>query len=139
MSLLILPVLVHMALVLALVMTVGMLRYRAVQSRQVRIGAIALSNDAWPVPVRKFSNNLANQFETPIIFYGLVAIAVYAGIETVLTTICAWGYVLSRFAHTTVHVTTNHIFHRFLAFATGVAFLVVMLGRIVVGLIPQLV
>lgn len=54
-------------------------RVGALRSRRARLADIALSNDQWPDDVRKVSNNMHNQFESPILFYVLCGAATYVG------------------------------------------------------------
>ncbi len=45
-----------------------------------------------------------NQFETPILFFALLAIATFVG-ATVLMVTLAWSYFATRVVHTAIHTT----------------------------------
>jgi len=128
------PVLAHMALVFVLIGITGAKRVAAAQAGEVRLSEVALSNTAWPEDSRKFANNLANQFETPVLFYALVGIAIFLGATSIAMQVCAWGYLASRLGHTWIHVTSNNVVHRFYAFAAGIAFLIAMWLQVLVRL-----
>ena len=64
-------------------------------------------------------NNLANQFELPVLFYPLcVSLYVTAGVD-LFTVILAWLFVASRYIHAWIHTTTNRIRHRRPSFIVG--------------------
>jgi hypothetical protein len=64
-------------------------------------------------------NNLLNQFQLPVLFY-VVCLCLYVteGNSTV-TLVLAWIFVLSRYIHAAVHMTTNRMPYRQSAFAVG--------------------
>lgn len=120
------PVMLQVLLTLLLLLWTGRVRVRAVRQRRVHIRDIALSGEAWPDDIRKISNNMHNQFETPILFFVLCGAAIYLGAAGFLMVLLAWAYVASRLVHSFVHVTTNRVQHRFQAFAFGVVVLILM-------------
>lgn len=101
-------------------------RMAALRARRVRLADIALSNARWPDDAKKISNNMHNQFETPLLFYVLCGVATYIAATDFLMTLLAWAYVATRFVHTGIHVTSNRVQQRFAIFALGVAVLVAM-------------
>lgn len=113
-------------LTLVLMLWTGRVRVAALQAKRVHIRDIALSGEAWPEDVRKISNNVHNQFETPILFYVLCGSATYLGATGALMVLLAWAYIAARLAHTIIHVTTNRVQHRFFAFVAGVTVLILM-------------
>lgn len=120
------PVMAQVLLTFVLILWTGQLRIKAVRRRDVRIRDIALSNDAWPDNVKKVSNNMHNQFETPILFYVLCGIATTIGATGIGMTFLAGAYVASRLVHTTIHTTTNRVDHRLFAFLLGLIILILM-------------
>jgi hypothetical protein len=129
------PVLAQVALTLLLVLWTGRVRVAAVRRRDVRVRDIALSNDAWPDSAKKVSNNMHNQYETPVLFYVLCGVATYVGETGIVMTVLAWLYVLTRVIHTAIHVTTNRVSHRFFVFAAGVLVLILMWLVVVIRLL----
>ena len=74
------------------------------------------------------SNNLMNQFELPVLFFGLcLSFYVTNGVNRLAVTL-AWLFVLSRCIHAAVHLTRNHVGLRSALFATG--FVVLGIGWI---------
>jgi hypothetical protein len=120
------PVLAQVLLTFVLMVWTAQVRTAALRARRVRVPAIALSGEAWPDDVKKVSNNMHNQFETPILFYVLCGVATYISVTGVLMAVLAWLYVASRVVHTVIHVTSNRLRQRFAAFLVGVVALIAM-------------
>lgn len=129
------PVLAQLFLTFVVVAIAGRARLRAVRHKDVRIRDIALSGEAWPDVVKQRSNNMHNQYETPILFYVLCAVATYIGATGTWMAGLAWAYVVSRAAHSAVHMTTNRVSRRFLAFMFGFVVLILMWISIVAMLL----
>lgn len=122
---LLMAVLVLGTIPLVLVAWLGRLRVPAIMRGEIAIKDIALDRSAWPDQARKVSNALDNQFQLPIIFYltGMMMMLLGMGWLEILL---AWIFVISRVVHVTIHVTTNNVIHRFFAYATGYAVLVLL-------------
>jgi hypothetical protein len=121
-----LPLFVQVALTFALLMWTGSRRLRAVRSGEVHPREVSMGERCWPGPVQQVSNAFCNQFEIPVLFYLLVIMALLTRKADLLFVVLSWAFVLSRFAHAAVYVTTNHVPHRFAAFLAGVLVLMVM-------------
>jgi hypothetical protein len=70
------------------------------------------------------ADNYRNLFETPVLFYALVACAVAAPYAPPWLVIGAWCYFGLRVIHTIIHCTYNNVMHRLAAFAIGFVLLV---------------
>ena len=70
------------------------------------------------------ADNYRNLFETPVLFYALVACAVAAAYVPPWLVIGAWCYFGLRVVHTIIHCTYNNVMHRLAAFAIGFVLLV---------------
>ena len=68
---------------------------------------------------------LKNQFELPIFFYFLVSIIIAFDTVTQLDIIFSWLFVLSRYFHCYIRLTSNHIPHRAKFFQVGMVVLTV--------------
>ncbi|MCW5724381.1 MAG: MAPEG family protein [Maricaulaceae bacterium] len=89
----------------------------------------ALTKTGAPPPAwaANWGRNLANLTELPVLFYP-VALLPLALPETINATHVwlAWAFVASRYAHTIVHVTINHLGLRFLTHRIGALILIAM-------------
>lgn len=65
------------------------------------------------------SNNLRNQFELPVLFYIVVLCIYVTHGNTILTLTLAWLFVVLRYLHAFVHVTSNDLRLRSPLFAFG--------------------
>ena len=121
-------------LALALLWYLGSIRLPLVLSGKVRIGDIALDKEAWPERARQASNAFDNQFQLPVLFYVACLLAIWFG-ATPFEVILALLFVLSRYVHAIIHVTSNHVVRRFQAYFVGFAVLCVFSTDLLVRLL----
>ena len=108
---------------LALILFAGRTRLGAIRRGEVHIRDIAVSGEGWPPAVRAVGNAMNNQFETPTLFYALVAFLVLLGDPGWIAALIAWGYVGARIGHAVVYIRGNHVPTRFRWFFAGFLFL----------------
>jgi hypothetical protein len=70
--------------------------------------------------------NYRNLFEMPVLFYVICLIHYAAGAVETASLALSWAYVALRAAHTAVHVTYNHVFHRMMLFGASTLVLVAL-------------
>ena len=70
------------------------------------------------------ADNYRNLFETPVLFYALVACAVAAAYAPPWLVIGAWCYFGLRVVHTIINCAYNNVMHRLAALAIGFVLLV---------------
>ncbi|MDE2364401.1 MAG: MAPEG family protein [Hyphomicrobiales bacterium] len=117
------------ALVLLLFLLTGRMaltRVGSIKAGQTKMRDIALGQDAWPTQIQQTSNAYANNLQLPVLFYALVAFAMLTKKADLLFVVMSWLFVLTRYAHALVHVTSNKVPLRFQFFAAGVFLLGVM-------------
>ncbi len=122
-----LPVLAHITLVMILYIILGIRKSKDVKNKAVDQDEIALNNHAWSEDVIKVSNNIANQFESPVLFHILCIIIFLTNTTSLFTLSLASAFVALRYVHTFIHIGTNYVPHRFLAFLLSVVVLFVLL------------
>jgi hypothetical protein len=122
------------ALALALLWYLGFLRVPLVLGGKVRMKDIALSRDPWPEREKQVSNAFDNQFQLPVLFYVAGFAAIWFG-PTLFEVALALLFVVTRYAHAVVHVTTNHVVRRFQAYTAGLVLLCVFWADLLVRLI----
>ena len=123
-----LPLLVQISLTLIMFILLAVRKSAAVKTGEIDRRKAALDNSAWNKEVVLVSNNIANQFQTPVLFYLLVMFFLITNSVSSLVIWLAWAYVITRIIHAFVHVTTNYIPHRLGVFTLGVLILLVMTG-----------
>ena len=121
-----LPVLAQVALTFVVLIWLGLARLAAIREGGVARERVAIDETAWPPRARQAGNCFRNQFELPVLFYVLVALALLTRQADGLFVLLSWLFVLSRAAHALVHVTVNDVAWRFAAFATGAIVLLIM-------------
>lgn len=97
----------------------GLARIAVVKRRELTMAQIALDDTLWPEPIQKLQANVRNQFETPVLFFAGVAVALAIGAANWAVILFAWAFVASRVAHRMIHVGANRVRKRFYAFFAG--------------------
>lgn len=80
-------------------------------------------------------NNLANQFELPVLFHVVCLALFVTGAAGVAALVLAWVFALSRYVHAVIHVTSNDIRLRQPAFSVGFLAVLLMWGLLAVHLL----
>jgi hypothetical protein len=121
-----LPVFVQIGLSFALLFAMATLRTRAIQSGQTRLKDIALRQPNWPERPTQIANCFSNQFELPVLFYVLIALALPLRHADLVIVLLSWIFVLTRFIHAGIFVSSNDVRSRSLAWFAGVIVLLIM-------------
>ncbi|WP_293810800.1 MAPEG family protein [uncultured Bosea sp.] len=95
-------------------------RKMAFASGAVRPDEVTVSTERYPVPARLASANFTNQFETPVVFFAIVMIAMETGATGYVMAILAWLYVTTRIVHTLIHIGPNTLPLRGAVYGIGV-------------------
>lgn len=85
--------------------------------------------------VIKFTQHYENLFETPVLFYLVMAVILALQLADTVLLYMAWAYVALRVVHAYIHTSYNNIDHRMLAFFASLIVLYGMWGRVVFELI----
>ena len=121
------PLLCMLLLIFGMFMVAFICRMYSIRSGNVRFKhyeLFALSEE--PAYVKKTTNNLNNLFQLPPIFIAACVLALALHIESNSLIFNSWGFVISRYLHTIVHITYNKVAIRATIFSVGVYFLVSM-------------
>jgi hypothetical protein len=116
-----LPVFVLVGLAFALLIGMAVTRTRALGSGQMKAPGAA-----WPAPAAQFGNCFSNQFEVPVLFYILIALALPLRHADLFIVLMSWVFVVTRFAHAGIFVTSNNVRQRGLVWFAGVLVLLAM-------------
>lgn len=112
------PMIFHVILVFGIYILMFVRRKRAVAAGNARVSQFR-ENQAEPSESLFVRNNLNNQFELPILFHiGCLGLFVTGNVGF-LTLGLAWIFILSRYVHSYIHVTSNRIRYRQPAFSLG--------------------
>lgn len=95
-------------------------RKTAFTSGAVRPADVSVSTERYPVPARLAAANFTNQFETPVIFFAVVMVAMETGATGYVMALLAWLYVATRVIHTFIHVGPNPLPLRGAVYGVGV-------------------
>ncbi len=120
-----LPVFVLVGLTFALLLMMAGVRTRALTSGEVTFKNIALGRN-WPDRATQIGNCFNNQFQLPLLFYALVAIALPLHRADLVLVLLSWVFVVTRFVHAGIFVTSNDVRQRSLVWFAGVLVLMAM-------------
>lgn len=114
------PAIVLIGLTLFLIMRLGYLRFVAIRDGTIDVRYFRVYEGyEEPEQLRVHSRHVINLFESPVLFYTISIIAYVADAVTTLAVVLAWSYVVLRFVHSYIHLTTNTVLLRFRFFVFG--------------------
>jgi hypothetical protein len=121
-----LPVFVLIGLAFALLLGMATVRTRSLRSGETRFEDIALREPNWSVRATQIANCFSNQFEVPVLFYVLIALALPLRHADLVIVVLSWVFVVTRFVHAGIFVTSNNVPQRGMVWFAGVVVLIVM-------------
>ena len=121
-----LPVFVQVALTFGLLLWMADVRRRALSRGETKFKNIALRQPNWPARATQIANCYSNQFEIPVLFYVLIALALPLRHADFLIVVLSLVFVVTRFVHASIFVSSNEVPRRSLAWFAGVLVLLVM-------------
>ena len=110
-----LPVFVLVGLTFVLLLWMGGLRRQALVGGTTKIRDIVLGQPNWPPRATQIGNCFSNQFELPLLFYILIALALPLRHADLVIVLLSWVFVVTRLVHAGVFVTSNDLKARSLA------------------------
>jgi hypothetical protein len=135
------PVIALVFLTLGILVLMGRRRFAAIRSGKIPVGFFKDYQQREPflIPekVQLATRNYVNLFELPILFYALIPLLILSDKADHVTLYFSWLFVLMRYIHSLVHVTTNKLKHRMRSFAIGGLILIVLWGRFFVQLLQS--
>jgi hypothetical protein len=121
-----LPVFVLVGLTFVLLLWMVGARRGALVGGETKIRDIALGQPNWPARATQIGNCYANQFELPLLFYVLIALALPLRHADLVIVLLSWVFVVLRFVHAGVFVTSNDLGQRSSVWLAGVLVLLAM-------------
>jgi hypothetical protein len=121
-----LPVFVQVGLTFFLLLWMTTARTKASKGRGTGLKDSAFRQPNGPERVTQIGDCFSNQFEIPILFYLLIALALPLRHADLFIVLMSWVFVVTRFAHAGIFVTSNNVQQRGLAWFAGVLVLLAM-------------
>jgi hypothetical protein len=121
-----LPVFVLVGLTFALLLGMATMRTRALTGGETQMKDVALGEQNWPTRAAQIGNCFSNQFEMPLLFYVLIALALPLRHADLVIVLLSWVFVVTRFVHAGIFVTSNDLRQRGPAWFAGVLVLFAM-------------
>ncbi len=121
-----LPVFVLVGLAFALLLWMAAARDRAFKAGETSYKDVARGEAKWPARAAQVGDCFGNQFELPLLFYVLIALALPLRHADLVIVLLSWVFVVTRFVHAGIFVTSNDVRQRGLAWFAGVLVLLAM-------------
>lgn len=124
-------VLLQGLLTLATLGVLSFVRVQLLKAGAVRAADVVLSREPWPAKAKQASNTFDNQFQLPVLFYVASLVALWLG-PTLIELALAYVFVVTRYVHAAIHITSNNVVRRFAAYTTGLVVLCVFWADLLV-------
>ena len=121
-----LPVFVLVGLAFVLLLWMGGARRQALVGGETKVRDVVLGQPNWPVRATQIGNCFKNQFELPLLFYILIALALPLRHADLFIVLMSWVFAVTRFVHAGIFVTSNDLNRRSLAWFAGALVLFAM-------------
>jgi hypothetical protein len=121
-----LPVFVQVGLTFVLLLWMAGARRQTLVSGETKIRDIALGQPKWPARATQIGNCYRNQFEIPVLFYVLIALALPIRHADFVVVLLSWVFVVTRLVHAGIFVSSNDLGQRSMAWFAGVLVLLAM-------------
>ncbi|MGA7995897.1 MAG: MAPEG family protein [Bradyrhizobium sp.] len=121
-----LPVFVLVGLTFTLLLWMASARSRAFKTGETSYKDVALGEAKWPARTTQIGDCFSNQFEIPVLFYVLIALALPLRHADLFIVLMSWVFVVIRFIHAGIFVTSNNVQQRGMIWFAGVLVLLAM-------------
>ena len=128
------PMVAHAALVFFLYLLLSIKRAQAVKAGSIDAGDFR-ENRQEPPESLLINNNIKNQFELPVLFHAACLALYVSTADNIGTVALSWVFVLSRYLHSYIHLTSNRLRYRRPAFMLGFFSLIALWLWLVVWLV----
>ncbi len=112
------PMIAQVALVYGIYVLISQRRIKAVKAGSAKASQFR-ENQIEPPESLFVRNNLANQFELPVLFYACCLALNAVGAVGPTTLVLAWLFVATRAIHAWIHITSNRVRRRRMMFILG--------------------
>lgn len=130
-TLLIWPMLAHMALVFGLYAWLSVARTLAVRRGTIGYDAFEFTGGE-PPAIGRITRNLSNQFELPVLFYVSALLLIQFAAVTVWDGWAAWMFIAGRVLHTAVQTQSSDVRLRGLVFSINALAVFALVGHVAV-------
>jgi hypothetical protein len=130
------PAIAMFALTMACVFALGLARYRAIRRGEVRVSYFRTYDEgSQPKRLHLLARHVQNHFEVPPLFHVGAVIAFATQSASAASIVFAWLFVAARVVHSAVHLGSNNVTHRFLAYGFSLMMLCGLWAALLVSLV----
>ncbi len=119
------PAILMMVLTLLLYVKSYLDNTKALKNKNIKGKYFKAYQGEVPEHIEVSRQTLKNQFELPILFYFLISLVLIFDKVTIIDLILAWAFVVSRYIHCYIRLTSNYVPYRAIIFQLGLFILIV--------------
>ena len=119
------PAILMMVLTLLLYVKSYLDNTKALKNKNIKGKYFKAYQGEVPEHIEVSRQTLKNQFELPILFYFLVSLVLILDVFTKIDLIFAWMFVVSRYFHCYIRLTSNYVPNRAKLFSLGLYTLII--------------
>ncbi len=97
---------------------------KGVANKEIRFSHFKAYREKVPEYIDVSRQTLKNQFELPIFFYFLICLILIFDVLRIIDLIFAWLFVISRYMHCYIRLTSNYVPYRAMFFSIGLLILI---------------
>ena len=127
-KLFLIPLFLHIALIFFVGSRMLRARIKNVRSGAAKLDEISVDRAAWPRRVQLLGNNFDSQFDLPTLWYAVSALLVALQLVDIAQVILSWVFLLSRMAHSAIHIGNNDVPSRMRVYLLGFFVILMMWG-----------
>ena len=129
---LVLVVLANMYLAFRLYGVMSKARFKAAKEGRVTVDTYKATQNE-PEDVAVFNRAVANQFESPVLFYALIAISLALGVSSWVTVLIAIAYVVTRWQHANEMIGEHVVLKRRKIFVRSMKILLLLMIEVAIS------
>ncbi len=116
-------IIILIPLYLAYIITLGLVmfvkRYKAVKNKTIRLSYFRDYQGEVPRELEVYKNHFENQFQVPVVFMVACLAIALLKIASPLVVVLAYAFIISRMAHSYIHLINNNVRHRGFVYIFG--------------------
>ena len=98
---------------------------KAKKNKSIKFSYFKIYQGEVPEYVAVSRQTLKNQFELPLFFYFLISLILIFDIVTIVDLVFAWLFVIARYIHCYIRLTSNYVPNRAIIFLLGLFLLII--------------
>lgn len=109
----------YFAYTIALGLVMFVKRFKAIKNKTIRLSYFRDYQGEVPQELEVYKNHFENQFQVPVIFMAACLAIALLKLASPFVVVLAYAFIISRLAHSYIHLINNNVRHRGLVYIFG--------------------